>query len=376
MTDLLFFNEQNKVYPGINRPYFAQLEQFALLAKNNNFQIPNLGMFGEASTGKTTSSKLLAKAAGYNFLDINAVDIKTSFGLHDMLYDMFIDASNDTFVRYKNGKSYTPVDKIIILIDEAHSLKESVQTYFLSLLERKTGPFDEARDLTFLLDNITWVFATTDSSKLLYPLTTRLHPITFDQYTRDDIKHIIAIKYKQIEDAGLTILAQCSKLVPRAALRNSEMCVSSVAKDTPITEEVVAGFVKNFLNMETNGIDSIDKRILLYLTSYKKKVAPNELIALSGFSKIKEELENKGLSNLTQEEHQLYNRAKFQTMILTEQVNAAEPIPKGRQDISLACRLLDLRDLEVRLSYLESIGFIEKTTRGIVLAKEYRQQVL
>ena len=370
MSDLTIFNESCGVFPGVNAPQFFQLEQLVLISQKTGCQIPSLGLFGEASTGKTTSTKILAREAKYEFIVFNAVDIKSFEYIHDILYDKFYDTTGG-FVPWSDGGLYIPSSKTLVLIDEAHKLKPSVQTQFLSALESK-GPCSPESPNTFLTNNITWVFATTDPSSLVYPLTTRLHQITFDQYSTDDIKHIISMKHKNFSDEALTILAQCSKLVPRTAIRNADLLLATTESKTLITEEDAASFAKQFLNMETNGVDSIDKRILIYLNTYKKKVEPVDQISLAGFTKIKEQLETKGLTNLSKAEHKEYNRAKFQTIMLTEKINRAEPQPKSRQDISMACRLLDLKDLELRLSYLEKLSMIEKTPKGIILAKEYR----
>jgi hypothetical protein len=127
----------------------------------------------------------------------------------------------------------------------------------------------------------------------------------------------------------------------------------------------VASFAKGVLNMEVNGVDSIDKRILLYLSSNKKKIKPSDVIMLKAFRGVVEGYESKGLKSLNPIEHKEYNRAKFNVTILSATIENAEFVFKSRQDISLACRVLDLRDLEVRLSYLEKLSYITKSSKGI-----------
>ena len=367
MTNLKIFNETNNIYAGVNTPQFSQLEQLADITNTSGCQLLNLGLFGEAATGKTTSVEILAKACNYELLVINAVSIKSESQFHEYLFDYFV--AKYGYARYA-GSAHAKTPKIIILIDEAHALKDSVQTFFLSSLQSH-GLLSTTEPCSIITENITWIFATTDSSKLIYPLTTRLHTIIFDQYSVDDITNIIKLHYTNIEEPALNILARCSKLVPRTAIRLAGLLTSNYPKQT-ITEEQTTIFAKRFLNMETNGIDSLDKRILTYLSSYKRQVAPVDVIALNGFTKIKEMLETKGVNSLTPQEHREYNRATFQTIMLNEKMKVAEPLPKSRQDISLALRILDLNDLETRLSYLEELSFIEKTPRGVVIAKDYR----
>jgi hypothetical protein len=58
--------------------------------------------------------------------------------------------------------------------------------------------------------------------------------------------------------------------------------------------------------------------------------------------------------------------------MLEHKLATAEYVAKSRQDISLACRVLDLGDLEKRLSYLEKLSMIVKTPKGIMLDEQYR----
>jgi Holliday junction resolvasome RuvABC ATP-dependent DNA helicase subunit len=370
MTKFKIFNETNNVYPGINEPQFSQLEQLAELANIHKIQLPHIGIFGEASTGKTTSTKLLANACNYLFLSYNAMDFSSLEEFHKILFTKFKDLNSGEYA-LNNGNFGIPTKKTVILIDEAQELKTSIQSALLSILTKKEGVFSEILQYTFLIDNITWIFATTDPSKLVYPLTTRLVPITFNQYTLEDIEHIISMKYPLISDGGLEIMAKCAKLVPRAAVRNAEFLVANNVGEV-ISEEKTEEFVKTFLGCEKNGVDGIDKRILMYLSNYQKQIKPIDKISLAGFTNIKEHLETKGIKSLSLYEHKEYNRAKFQILMLTEKINNAPPIPKSRRDISLACRLLDLKDLEMRLTYLESLKFIEKTPKGICISENYR----
>lgn len=374
---LTIFNEANGVYPGVNTPQFTQLEYLVSTAKKTNTVIPSLGLFGEASSGKTFSAKLIAKAVGYNFLYFNASALtpKTFYSVvtnavlevirkDKLVYKAVLRESNSALV-------YESKIPFVILLDEAHELHKDIQTLLLTSLQEK-GVFNPNEDCdSILLNNITWIFATTDPSKLLYPLTTRLFQITFDQYSKEDIMNMIRIKHKVISNLGLEILANCSKFVPRVALQYADHLVNLHA-DSLITEKEVEDFVKNALAMDLNGIDQIDKRILLYLANNKKKIAPVDEISLQAFKELAERYEKKGISKLSAAEHKEYNRAKFNVSMLSKKIETAEFVAKSRQDISLACRLLDLGDLEKRLSFLEKLSLIDKTSKGIMLHESYR----
>jgi DNA-binding Lrp family transcriptional regulator len=182
---------------------------------------------------------------------------------------------------------------------------------------------------------------------------------------------MIRIKYPNIEEGGLTYLANCSKLVPRVALRYAEQ-LTKMHPEGKVYVSQVEAFIKGFLNMDLTGIDGTDKRILMYLSNNKKAVNPSDEVLLTGFRNTLARLDAKGLSNLSNSEHREYNKCQFNISVLENKINNAEYVAKSRQDISLACRLLDLNDLETRLSFLEKLNMVNKTPKGIMLSEIYR----
>lgn len=375
---LKIFNESNGIFPGINTPQFTQLEYLLTTSKQANIPLPSLGLFGEASTGKTTSAKLLAAKMECPFLLLNSADITMS-NLNSKIAKHFWTSLNEleTTVTYNpvplsNYFAFKTVKPCIVLFDEAHELPKDVQTYLLSTIDNKGPLVDliENKEKTLDTSNVSWIFATTDSSKLLYPLTTRLFPIIFDQYTADDIMDMISLKYPNIEYAGLKYLANCSKLVPRVALRYADQ-LTKMHPQSKVQVQQVESFIKGFLNMELTGIDGTDKRILLYLANNKKSINPSDEVLLTGFKSTLARLEAKGISNLSSAEHKEYNKCRFNISMLEQRINTAEYVAKSRQDISLACRILDLNDLETRLSFLEKLSMVNKTPKGIMLAEKY-----
>ena len=373
--NLMIFNETNGIYPGTNTPQFTQLEYLLTTSKNINTSIPSLGLFGEASTGKTTTAKLLAAGGDYHFLSLNSSQLTINNLNTEICEPIYKTLTYKDYSIIKERSNYFVFETnkpIIILLDEAHELSKSLQTFLLSTIDNK-GPLfevDNRDECSISTNNITWILATTDSSKLLYPLTTRLFNIVFDQYTVEDIMNIIKLQYKTIEDTGLRYLANCSKLVPRIALRYAEQ-LNKLNSETIISTSKIEVFIKGFLNMELNGIDPIDKRILLYLANNKKAIHPSDTVLLTGFKNTLTRLEHKGITNLSSIDHREYNKCLFNISVLEQKINNAEYIAKSRQDISLACRVLDLADLETRLSFLEKVSMVVKTSKGIMLSERY-----
>lgn len=378
MSQLKIFTPENGFYAGVNTPQFTQLEYLI-----QSDPLPHLGLFGEASTGKTTAVSMLAKSSNKFLISVNAAGL-TLEGINKAVMEKYsaLELEHEKFGKYRRKPTYpadgihksclTLIDgmKVIVFIDEAHELPKTIQTALLSLLDVKIiGPaFLPSAKTSFNVTDASFVFATTDTSNLLYPLTTRLQSVIFDQYTKEDIKHMIAMKYPSITESARNILANCSKLVPRVAIRLSHQLVT-LHNGAEVTEDHASNFAKNFLNMEENGIDSIDKRILLYLSNHKKKIEPSDTVMLHFFTEQKAKFEAK--TSLSTSDHRLYNKACFQVALLGQKISSAEFTPKSRQDISLACRILDLRDLELRLTFLEKLSLVDKSPKGILLNERY-----
>lgn len=375
---LFMFTADHGIYPGVNAPQFMQLEYLV-----HQEVIPNIGLFGEASTGKTTAVSVLktvfhgGRAKIVSLLGTSLTLESLNSQVVEMLKEKRnLNPSQALIDSREEVYSVWGYDKLIIFIDEAHDMPKKLQTQLLTVFDRmKEEPKSafinsSTRDFfTFSLKNAFFILATTDTSRLIYPLVTRLQSVTFDQYSKDDIQNIIYIKYPTISEEAREVLANCSKLVPRVACRLAEQLTSFHKGVTMIDKEQAILFAKNFLNMEENGIDSIDKRILLYLANHKKKIEPVDLISLNINKENKERLEKK--MTLTNSERKDLNRATFQVAILENKISTAEFTPKSRQDISLACRILDLNDLEARLTFLEKLSLVDKTPQGILLNEKY-----
>lgn len=360
---LTIFNESNGIYPGINTPQFSQLENLVVSSVKKGKQIPNLGLFGEASTGKTTTTNKLADYCKYHFISLNASSLSPKT-IHAFLHNKLTKILEPDSFSFGKTIAYG-TEPTLILIDEAHLLHKDIQNMLLTCLETG-GPFFEDGNKTFLTRNITFVFATTDSSKLAYPLTTRLTPIIFDQYTNEDICHMINLKHPSIILESASILAKCSKLVPRVAIK---LASQFIELGSGLTKDDTINYVRDFHNMDENGIDSIDHRIILYLTANKRKIDPVDEFAYENFKIELAKLDSLG-SKRTQAQHNRYNSLKFKVFTLEQRLSVAEYVPKSRQDIALGCRLLDMANLESRLSYLEKLNLITKTPKGILLTND------
>lgn len=374
---LKIFTPQNGIYPGVNESQFGQLEYLSSIAIDSKQKFPNLGLFGESSTGKTTAVNLLAKTIGYNILCINSAGIKTASKIYNAIHDGLLGkAGLCSSSRTPSGGCQWHLNYYtIVFLDECHELGKEAQNFLLPILAEKTGPLLDCYDgeYTVSMNNVTFIFATTDSGKMLYPLVNRLFSVTFDQYTADDVANIIGLKYNNIDLEGRKILAICAKLVPRRAIQYAETLISfsnNKSHFQKVSYDQVAQFVKGFLKMELSGVDPIDKRILSYLSNNTKQIEPVDTISLKFATEALEKFLKKGEASLSNTEYKEYNALRFKVNMLTNKINTAKFIPRSRQDISLYTRLYDERDLEMRLSFLEQLGMVTKTPKGILLTKD------
>ena len=77
LTTLSVFTPENGIYGGVNKPNFKSIELWLQTVKTNQPSTkPNtLGLFGPASTGKTATAALVAKALNQPLVALNSAGI-------------------------------------------------------------------------------------------------------------------------------------------------------------------------------------------------------------------------------------------------------------------------------------------------------------
>lgn len=418
MDTLKYYTKENNFYTGVNTPQFKNLEFWIdsnlgwindpASVKNREArfihgyykEIPNnivsLGLFGEASAGKTSAVRHAAKILGKHLIILNGAQFQNST-FEDLMFDELLklkwgvfETVYDSIERiFKSSKYTCLIPEVIFFIDECHELPKKVQTRFLSLLE---GPIQERvirkeyseileeRDIKFrkeflpdlaptekewfgrdiLLNKSIFAFATTDPSRLLQPLVTRLHRISFDKYSLEDVTNIIKLKFPNGEDAGLELIAKCSKYTPREAIRMAEQ-IQTVYKS--LTKETCSAYLTGVINMDTNGLDSIDYRLLRFLIGNKKELSTRQKIELESNKSLLAHLLLK--PSKTESEQRNYMKSLAIVSTLSE-IQSGEFTPKGKEDIAMSCGMYDFKDVDTRLSFMQSLGLVEKTSRGVV----------
>ncbi len=230
-----------------------RLELFVAAARGRGDVLDHCLFSGPPGLGKTTLSYILADAMG--------VQIRCTSG-------PVIDKPGDLAGLLTNLRRGD-----ILFIDEIHRMQRSVEEYLYAAMEDfvidiviDQGP--NARSVRLNIQPFTLVGATTRSGLLSAPLRSRFGLTNrLDYYPSDELCQILKrsarILNVEIEAGGTEEIACRSRGTPRIAnnlLRRSRD-YAQVKADNRITREVAKAAL-TLLDIDENGLDEMDKRIL------------------------------------------------------------------------------------------------------------------
>ena len=376
LNTLSVFTPSNGIYSGVNKPNFKSIELWLQTIKENAGQTSTkpsvLGLFGPASTGKTTTAAVIAKNLNQHLVTINCAAIDQANFWQSLFVSscyQYPDSRIHDYMTPFLGKKTFLLQSCVVLLDECHELSNRTQGQLLSVLDGSINPVNCAIDKTdpLLLRHVTWVLSTTDSGKLLYPLSTRLHSIVLNEYSEHDVVEIVKLNYPVLLDGPALVLSRAAKLVPRIALDLAKQYIS-VFRNSCYTRETALTYVSSIKQTNEYGLDSTDKKILDMLKESRH--------VLSKSKQLDKNLIMKKLARFDtmidpSEEH-LTEAINLQTQLESYEQQEAESsnMPRSRQDISTYCRLYDMRDLEMRLGYMEKLGLVARTKSGVLWKKD------
>jgi holliday junction DNA helicase RuvB len=164
----------------------------------------------------------------------------------------------------------------VLFIDEIHRMQKTVEEYLYSAMEDfvidiviDQGP--NARSVRLNIEPFTLIGATTRSGLLSAPMRSRFGLLNrLDYYDAETLKKIIErsarILNVDIEPDGALEIARRSRGTPRIAnnLLRRARDYAQVKADNVITEDIAAKALA-LLDIDDNGLDEMDKRILLTL---------------------------------------------------------------------------------------------------------------
>ena len=230
-----------------------RLEITVAAAKQRGEAIDHLLLSGPPGLGKTTLAHILAKAMGANIKSTSGPTIEKAGDLAGLLTNL------------EEGD--------VLFIDEIHRLQKTIEEYLYPAMEDfkldiiiDQGP--NARSVRLNLPRFTLIGATTRSGLLTAPLLTRF-PIRerLDYYQADQLQQIITRSARlldvEIEQRGASEIARRSWGTPRIA-NNLLRRVRDFAqvKDQGRITATVADKALAMLEIDENGLDEMDKRIL------------------------------------------------------------------------------------------------------------------
>jgi Holliday junction DNA helicase RuvB len=231
-----------------------QLTIFITAARGRQEALDHVLLFGPPGLGKTTLAHIVAREMGVNLRQTSGPVLERAGDLAALLTNL---ERND-----------------VLFIDEIHRLSPIVEEILYPALEDyqidiMIGEGPAARSVKLDLQPFTLVGATTRAGMLTNPLRDRFGIVArLEFYTAEELSTIVTrsagLLHVDIEAEGAFEIAKRSRGTPRIANRLLRRVRDfAQVKANGVITRVVADEALQMLDVDSQGLDSMDRRLLL-----------------------------------------------------------------------------------------------------------------
>ncbi len=232
------------------------LKVFIRAARERGESLDHVLFYGPPGLGKTTLAHIIAQEMGANIRVTSGPALEKPGDLAGILTNL---QEND-----------------VLFIDEIHRLSKVVEEYLYPAMEdfKLDIVIDKganARTIQLMLPKFTLVGATTRAGLLTAPMRARFGVVSrLEYYNTDDLVKIISrsatLLQFSIGDAAAAEIAGRSRGTPRVANRLLRRVrdFAQIAGEKEISREIAVDSMDR-LDVDSRGLDDMDKRILLTL---------------------------------------------------------------------------------------------------------------
>jgi Holliday junction DNA helicase RuvB len=241
------------------RQVCENLSVFVQAARSRGEALDHVLFHGPPGLGKTTLAQIVSRELGVGFRSTSGPIIARAGDLAALLTNL--------------------EDRDVLFIDEIHRLNPAVEEVLYPAMEDFQldliiGEGPAARSVKIDLPQFTLVGATTRSGLLTTPLRERFGiPLRLNFYNAADLAIVVAraarVMNMTVTEDGAAEIARRARGTPRVAVRLLRRVRDMAQVDgTPTVDAKVADAALNRLDVDTSGLDAMDRRYLACIAEH------------------------------------------------------------------------------------------------------------